>query len=90
MIKEDEMKKIKQNPFVKKLGFNRLMLIVVLIVMYLVFCAICNRNGRNRLLHRTGYVLLCTYFRIHVHSAGNADRLCNLPLHFYRILIRCI
>ena len=57
MIKEDEMKKIKQNPFVKKLGFNRLMLIVVLIVMYLVFCAIIpNFAGMAHIVSTLNYV----------------------------------
>ena len=34
------MEKIKQNPFVKKVGFNRILLILVLIAMYIIFCAI--------------------------------------------------
>ncbi len=34
------MEKIKQNPIVKKLGFNRIVLFLVLILMYIVFCAL--------------------------------------------------
>lgn len=32
------MEKIKQNPFVKKVGFNRIVLVCVLLLMYLFFC----------------------------------------------------
>lgn len=32
------MEKIKQNPIVKKIGFNRLVLVCVMILMYLLFC----------------------------------------------------
>ncbi|MBR2189725.1 MAG: ABC transporter permease [Eubacterium sp.] len=34
------MEKIKQNPIVQKLGFNRIVLFLVLVLMYIVFCAL--------------------------------------------------
>ncbi|MCR4909414.1 MAG: ABC transporter permease [Lachnospiraceae bacterium] len=34
------MDKIKQNPIVKKLGFNRIVLVAVMLVMYFAFCAL--------------------------------------------------
>lgn len=40
------MEKIKQNPIVKKIGFNRLVLICVMILMYLMFGAVCAAMGR--------------------------------------------
>lgn len=40
------MEKIKQNPIVKKIGFNRLVLICVMILMYLMFGAVCAMMGR--------------------------------------------
>lgn len=36
------MEKIKQNPIIKKLGFNRIVLCIVLILMYILFCALAN------------------------------------------------
>ena len=35
-----EVEKIKQNAFVKKVGFNRIVLIFVLLLMYLAFGAL--------------------------------------------------
>ena len=88
------MEKLKQNPIVKKLGLNRILLVCILILMFVVFkvvlgskfpvgdsikstlnyvyflglpvtwCYIRNCNRRNRFLHRTGNVLLCTRFRL--------------------------
>lgn len=40
------MEKIKQNPIVKKIGFNRIVLVGVLILMYLLFGALCAAMGR--------------------------------------------
>ncbi len=88
------MEKLKQNPIVKKLGLNRILLVCILILMFVVFKVvlgskfpvgdsikstlnyvyflgflslgryICNRNRRNRFLHRTCNVLLCTGIRL--------------------------
>ena len=61
------MKKIKQNPFVKKLGFNRLMLIVVLIVMYFVFCAIIpNFAGMAHIVSTLNYVYFLGFLALGV------------------------
>ena len=35
-----KVEKIKQNPFVKKVGFNRIVLCFVLLLMYAFFCAL--------------------------------------------------
>lgn len=51
------MEKFKQNPFVKKVGFNRIVLIIVLILMYIVFCLIVpDFAGKNHLLSTLNYV----------------------------------
>ncbi|MCI1305920.1 MAG: ABC transporter permease [Lachnospiraceae bacterium] len=51
------MEKFKQNPFVKKVGFNRIVLIIVLILMYVVFClAVPGFAGKNHLLSTLNYV----------------------------------
>ena len=34
----NKLEKFKQNPIVKKVGFNRIVLLGVLILMYVVFC----------------------------------------------------
>lgn len=61
------MKKIKENPFVKKLGFNRLMLIVVLIVMYAVFCAIIpNFSGTAHIVSTLNYVYFLGFLALGV------------------------
>lgn len=51
------MEKFKQNPFVKKVGFNRIVLIIVLILMYVVFCLVVpGFAGKNHLLSTLNYV----------------------------------
>ena len=37
------MESIKQNPLVKKVGFNRIVLCIVLLLMYGLFCALTGR-----------------------------------------------
>lgn len=37
------MEKLKQNPFIRKVGLNRLLLTIVLILIYLIFCAMIPR-----------------------------------------------
>ena len=46
------MEKIKQNPFVKKVGFNRIVLCFVLLLMYAFFCALTQGSffGIERIL----------------------------------------
>lgn len=61
------MNKIKQNPFVKKLGLNRLMLIVVLIAMYVVFCAIIpNFSGMAHIVSTFNYVYFLGFLALGV------------------------
>lgn len=61
------MKKIMQNPIVKQLGFNRLMLFVVLIGMYLVFCAIIpNFFGMAHILSTLNYVYFLGFLALGV------------------------
>lgn len=61
------MEKIKQNPFVKKLGFNRLLLVIVLIVMYIVFCAIIpNFFGSAHILSTLNYVYFLGFLALGV------------------------
>ena len=51
------MEKFKQNPFVKKVGFNRIVLIIVLILMYVIFCLVVpGFAGKNHLLSTLNYV----------------------------------
>ncbi|MDE5932404.1 MAG: ABC transporter permease, partial [Lachnospiraceae bacterium] len=53
------MEKIKQNPIVKKLGFNRIILSCVLLLMYLLFTILGdNFAGLPRILSALNY----TYF----------------------------
>lgn len=59
IVMEDyrKMEKFKQNPFVKKVGFNRIVLIIVLILMYVVFCLVVpGFAGKNHLLSTLNYV----------------------------------
>lgn len=55
-----KVEKIKQNPIIKKIGFNRIVLVGVLILMYLMFGALCAIKGR------------ASFFNIsHIYSALN-------------------
>ena len=54
------MEKIKQNPIVRKIGFNRIILTCVLVLMYLLFGVLCGVRGR------------ASFFNIsHIYSALN-------------------
>ena len=52
------MEKIKQNAFVKKAGFNRIILVGVMLLMYLAFGALTKGNffGMSRILNIMNYV----------------------------------
>lgn len=52
------MEKVKQIPFVKKAGFNRIVLCFVLILMYALFCAATRGNflGISRIISALNYV----------------------------------
>ena len=50
------MEKIKQNPIVKKLGFNRIILCCVLLLMYALFAVLSeNFTGLPRILSALNY-----------------------------------
>ena len=53
-----KVEKIKQNPFVKKVGFNRIVLCFVLLLMYAFFCALTQGSffGIERILNTLNYV----------------------------------
>lgn len=52
------MEKIKQNAFVKKVGFNRIILILVMLVMYLAFGLLTGGKffGTSRIMDTMNYV----------------------------------
>ncbi len=62
------MEKIKQNPLVKKIGFNRLVLIVVLLLMYLLFCITTGGKfaGLPRILSALNYVYFLGFLSLGV------------------------
>ena len=58
------MEKIKQNPIVKKIGFNRIILAGVLVLMYILFGVMCSVMGRASFFNisRIYSALNYTYF----------------------------
>lgn len=60
--------KIKQNPFVKKVGFNRVVLCFVLILMYLLFCVLTQGSfaGMNRILNALNYAYFLGFLSLGV------------------------
>ena len=62
------MGKIKQNPFVKKVGFNRIILCFVLILMYVLFCAATQGNflGMSRIMSALNYVYFLGFLSLGV------------------------
>ena len=61
------MEKIKQNPIVKKLGFNRIILCCVLLLMYLVFCLLSNNfAGLPRILSALNYAYFLGFLSLGV------------------------
>ncbi|WP_205839041.1 ABC transporter permease [Bilifractor porci] len=61
------MEKFKQNPIVRKIGFNRVVLIGVLIAMYIVFCvAIHGFVGLARILDTLNYVYFLGFLSLGV------------------------
>lgn len=62
------MEKIKQNPFVKKVGFNRIVLCFVLILMYILFCVATHGNflGMSRILSALNYVYFLGFLSLGV------------------------
>ncbi len=61
------MEKIKQNPVVKKLGFNRIVLFCILILMYVVFSLIVKGfAGMSRVMNILNYVYFLGYLALGV------------------------
>lgn len=61
------MEKIKQNPIVKKLGFNRIILTLVLILMYVLFSIIVDRfAGLPRILSTLNYAYFLGFLALGV------------------------
>ena len=59
---------IKQNPLVKKVGFNRIVLCIVLILMYALFCALTGGNfvGSSRILSALNYAYFLGFLSLGV------------------------
>ena len=62
------MEKIKQNPFVKKVGFNRIVLCFVLLLMYAFFCALTQGSffGIERILSTLNYAYFLGFLSLGV------------------------
>ena len=62
------MEAIKQNPLVKKVGFNRIVLCIVLILMYALFCALTGGNfvGSSRILSALNYAYFLGFLSLGV------------------------
>lgn len=62
------MGKLKQNPFVKKVGFNRIVLCFVLILLYGFFCAMTQGRfvGMNRILSALNYAYFLGFLSLGV------------------------
>ena len=58
------MEKLKQNPIVKKLGLNRIMLVCILVLMFVVFKVVLGSKFPVGDSIKSTYVLLCTGFRL--------------------------
>lgn len=62
------MDKIKQNPIVKKLGFNRIVLVFVILLMYTLFCVATGGNfaGLPRILSALNYAYFLGFLSLGV------------------------
>lgn len=61
------MEKIKQNPIVKKLGFNRIVLTIVLVLMYILFCVVAdNFFGMRRIYNALNYAYFLGFLALGV------------------------
>ena len=62
------MEKIKQNPFVKKVGFNRIVLCCVLLLMYGLFCALTGGSfaGITRIMNALNYAYFLGFLSLGV------------------------
>ena len=62
------MEHIKQNPFVKKVGFNRIVLCCVLLLMYGLFCALTGGSfaGTTRIMNALNYAYFLGFLSLGV------------------------
>lgn len=62
------MEKLKQNPFVKKVGFNRIVLTFVLILMYVLFCVATGGKfaGVSRIMNALNYAYFLGFLSLGV------------------------
>ena len=62
-----ELEKIKQNPIVKKLGFNRIVLCGVLVLMYILFSLVCKGfAGMSHILNALNYAYFLGFLALGV------------------------
>ena len=62
-----ELEKIKQNPIVKKLGFNRIVLCGVLVLMYILFSLVCKGfAGMSHILNALNYAYFLGFLALAV------------------------
>ena len=62
-----ELEKIKQNPIVKKLGFNRIVLCGVLVLMYILFSVVCKGfAGMSHILNALNYAYFLGFLALGV------------------------
>ena len=88
-----KVEKIKQNPFVKKVGFNRIVLCFVLLLMYAFFCALTQGSffGIERILNTLNYVYFLGFLSLGVTfviATGGIDFSIG-PVMFCCALIPC-
>ena len=61
------MEKIKQNPIVKKIGINRIVLCIVLVLMYAVFCMLSDKFvGVQRIMSALNYAYFLGFLSLGV------------------------
>ena len=63
-----KVESIKQNPLVKKVGFNRIVLCIVLLLMYALFCALTGGSflGTRRILSALNYAYFLGFLSLAV------------------------
>lgn len=62
-----ELEKIKQNPIVKKIGINRIVLCIVLVLMYAVFCMLSDKFvGVQRIMSALNYAYFLGFLSLGV------------------------
>ena len=61
------MRKMKQSPIVKKLGFNRIMLFLVMVLIYVIFCVLIpNFFGPSHVMSMLNYACFLGFLALGV------------------------